>query len=172
MQFGSLGMRVTSNASMVESIAFNSPAQADADVMRRAKALKLQQAHAQFITWLQIKQPDAYNLLRSMRRELVSPGLPLSGLGQDESATSMVTNAVETTQSFFKDVLPSYFQFRAQKDLIQVNLERVKQGLPPIDSETLAPGLTVGVSSGTRTLAYVAVGALAVLGFVHAFKRR
>jgi len=45
-----------------------------------------------------------------------------------------------------KDLAPAYLQFRNQKKIMAMQLQRAKQGLPPLNVEQLAP--TVRVQAG------------------------
>ena len=53
-----------------------------------------------------------------------------------------------------------------QQRIISINLERAKQGLPPIDSSGVIPAYTVGMSSETKSLvtfALIGLGAILLL---------
>ena len=84
----------------------------------------------------------------------------LSGLGQDVDPWGGV--AVSTTSttgsgttnggsfdwatdlfSFAKEAIPAYLAYDAQKDIMDLNLERAKQGLDPIDPGVVAPQVRV-----------------------------
>lgn len=66
---------------------------------------------------------------------------------------------------------PSLLQIKSQNDLMNINIQRAAQGLPPIDSSTLAPTVNVGVSKDLQTLGFVAVGGLVLVGLFAAFKK-
>lgn len=98
------------------------------------------------------------------------------GLPPDGTSTSAggapVTSWGQDLISFTKAVLPSYYQAQAQRDLLNINIKRAEQGLPPIDSGAVAPQVNVGVSPGVQQLGYLAVGGLVLFGLFSAFGRR
>lgn len=84
----------------------------------------------------------------------------LSGLGQDVdpwggigvSTTTKTTTTTNGGTSFewasdlfklAKDAIPAYLAYDAQKDIMDLNLERAKQGLDPIDPGLAAPQVRV-----------------------------
>jgi hypothetical protein len=81
----------------------------------------------------------------------------LSGLGQDVdpwggigvSTTSTTTTNGTTFDwasdlfTFAKEAIPAYLAYDAQKDIMDLNLERAKQGLDPIDPGVVAPQVRV-----------------------------
>lgn len=44
---------------------------------------------------------------------------------------------------FAKEAIPAYLAYDAQKDIMEMNLERARQGLPPIDPGVTAPQVRV-----------------------------
>jgi hypothetical protein len=82
----------------------------------------------------------------------------LSGIGQhlgqgDWWETSTATKTTTTTEdngawyseilSFAKEAVPAYLAYDAQKDIMDMNIERAKQGLPPVDPGVTAPQVRV-----------------------------
>lgn len=79
----------------------------------------------------------------------------LSGLGQDFSdfGISTTTTTSESGSSggewyekifkFAEKAVPAYLAYDAQKDIMKLNLDRAKQGLPPIDPGMTAPQVRV-----------------------------
>jgi hypothetical protein len=49
-------------------------------------------------------------------------------------------------------LLPAVAATWQQKQLLQVQVERAKQGLPPLDANQIAAGVNVGLSSDTQKL--------------------
>jgi hypothetical protein len=80
-------------------------------------------------------------------------GEHLSGLGQDEwgqlgvPTTTTTDNGGEAWYSgildFAKEAVPAYLAYDAQKDLMDLNMERARQGLDPIDPGVTAPQVRV-----------------------------
>jgi hypothetical protein len=115
-------------------------------------------AALQFVAWLDKFSPEmaAAVVQRVGEAPKNGPLNNLSGLwemgqfpGEDASATS----STKTTGFSFswasdllnvaKEVVPAYMAYDAQKDLMAMNIERAKQGLPPIDPGVVAPQVTV-----------------------------
>jgi hypothetical protein len=64
-------------------------------------------------------------------------------------------------------------QAEAQRDLLQMNLDRARQGLPPINAQQYMPGVNVGVSDDTKQLLYIlGFGALGVFALSSVFGGR
>lgn len=87
-----------------------------------------------------------------------SPGLGpyLSGLGQGIDPFGGIGTSTTTTTttsdggawysdvlSFAKEAIPAYLAYDAQKDIMDMNIERAKQGLPPVDPGMTAPQVKV-----------------------------
>lgn len=138
-----------------------------------------------FMNWLQKRNPEAYAVLLTNKPDLVNARrvvntqaitvVPstLRGLADGSITTNEpVTSWGQDILNFFKETLPVYYQSRAQKDLIELNLRRAEQGLDPIDTGTIAPQVNVGVSSDMMQLGYIAVGGLVLVGLFSAFKAR
>ena len=76
----------------------------------------------------------------------------LSGLGQDwwETTTPAPTTTADENGAWYSDILdfakeavPAYLAYDAQKDLMDLNMERAKTGLDPIDPGLTAPQIRV-----------------------------
>lgn len=132
-------------------------------------------AYRSFMDWLKQKQPDVYAGLEMTRPDLVAPDLVFRDsnfLGDAEEVTVAVSDqassgfdvqAVATRAlDILKESLPTYLQYSTQKQLIDLNIERAKRGLAPVDSSTIAPTVNVGVSSDVQKL--VTLGLLGAFG--------
>lgn len=104
-----------------------------------------------FLQWLAINEPVIF---KAAAERAESPGL--SGIAD------FFTSAVDV----IKQAAPAITQYKAQSKILKVQLERAKQGLPPLDTADYAPtikvqpqltpetnyaiqqGLTSGVSGG------------------------
>lgn len=102
----------------------------------------------QFAEWLKRTHPQIYAMA-------VNKNAGLSGLG-DTAPTSTTTPA--GTTSFLDDVLgivkqsvPVLLGTYQQKQLIDINVERAKQGLPPIDQTGIAPQVNVQLQPDQMT---------------------
>lgn len=92
---------------------------------------KTAKARAAFITWLRDSNPEAYQaaMTAATANSVLSDIAPTTSTGFDwkrfvDAATAAAT-AVFTT--------------KAQKDMLKVNIERAKAGLPPVDTSFAAP---------------------------------
>jgi hypothetical protein len=143
--------------------------------------LKPAVAYRSFLDWLKQRQPEVFANLAYTRPDLVSPEMMFESAGflgdvetDPETATeaqSILDRSLDTLQK----LLPTYYQYQTQRQLIDLNIERAKQGLTPVDSGTLAPTVKVGVSSDIqRMLTFGLVGAfgLAALNIFTRNKRR
>lgn len=70
------------------------------------------------------------------------------------------------------NMIPQFMQFDAQHRLMQINLQRAQQGLPPIDASRYTPGIQVGATSDTQRMVYVVAGLAAIAWVGGAFARR
>ena len=69
----------------------------------------------------------------------VSTSTTTAGSGGDFFSFEWATKALDVA----KEAIPSYFQFRTQQQIMDMNIERAKQGLPPIDPGVVAPQVKV-----------------------------
>ena len=79
-------------------------------------------ARAQFVTWLQDKHP-----------ELLTAVLTKSELGQVKEAPkkSLWDKIIDGVTA----IGPAYLQYEAQRKMLKLNIDRAKQGLPPLDPD-------------------------------------
>lgn len=82
--------------------------------------------------------------------------------------------------SFAPQMFMGYTQLSMQRQIAKINLERLRQGLPPLSptqTETYVqrPGVSVGLSPATRNMVIiggVGLGAILLLGMMGKKKRR
>ncbi len=95
----------------------------------------------QFALWLKKRYPKVY--AASMARN------GLSGLGDtaptDTTTPAATTSWLDTISNAIKSVIPAASAAYVAKQTIDVNVERAKAGLPPIDSGALAPQVNVSL---------------------------
>lgn len=107
----------------------------------------------------------------------------LRGMGADAATLPASSDTTGTTvapstdwgvkiSDFLANVLPAVATMQAQKSLIDLNIKRAEQGLPPLDSAAVSPQVNVGVSKGVETLGYVAIGVVALVGIAALFRRK
>lgn len=89
-------------------------------------------ARAAFITWLRNTNPEAY---ASAMRQATSP----QTLGATDPATASTGFDWKKFVEAATAATTAVFQTRAQKDMLKINIERAKAGLPPMDTSFAAP---------------------------------
>lgn len=135
-------------------------------------------AKLEFLDSVKRNYPALYNVA-------VKRGGQLSGLGitqaemlaeQDAFAEpiastpwykSYLDSAIETV----KQLAPAYVGLQQAKTCMQINADRARQGLGPIDCAGLAPQVSVGVSPDIKTFMYLGLGVVAVIAFMTMRKR-
>jgi len=87
-----------------------------------------------------------------------------SGLGQ----ITKTATTTETSSSWFSrltDTLstlaPSYLQYKSQKELLEIQLQRAQEGLPPLETSQYAPAVQIGLDPEQTREAIAAAGAQA-----------
>jgi hypothetical protein len=125
-------------------------------------------AKVKFIAWAKRRYPR-------LHAEAVRAHAPRSGLGDvtatDTPAaaqTGMLDNIVNTIGKLGT----AYAQYKSQSQIIDLNVQRAKAGLPPIDAGDIAPQANVGIAASTRTMMYAGIGALVLVGVLMAASRR
>ena len=71
----------------------------------------------------------------------------------------LAANASTQPRAWYQNVLDSAAQYGAQylvlkqqKDIMDIQTQRLAQGLPPLDVSQYAPGVQVGVDSSTKNM--------------------
>jgi hypothetical protein len=118
-------------------------------------------ATMRFMAWLRKFSPEMHAAVveRMGGREAPPPGplmalsnsWGLSGLGAEDplivSTTTTTTSSgwdwAKDALAFAKDAVPAYLAYDAQKDLMDLNMERARQGQDPIDPGLVAAEVTV-----------------------------
>lgn len=125
-------------------------------------------ARQQFLVWLGARHPNL--------AARVNPG---SGFGAEMAALAAdysLPSANQTTvtaaadDSWWKsltksisEAAPQFIQAKAQYDLMKTNLRRAEQGLPPIDSASIAPTVKVQAQTSPEQNKVLLIGA-AIIG--------
>lgn len=65
-------------------------------------------------------------------------------------------------------VATSYLTFEQQRELLRIQNERARQGLPPLDVSQYTPGVSVGVEQSTRNTLLLGLG---IIGGVYLIGR-
>jgi hypothetical protein len=138
-------------------------------------------AQKRFIRWMKHNEPFLYRV--GLRRMQLQKHNSLSATEPEKSGFSwsgLFTNLVDTVKS----VAPTYLQAKQQKRIIDMQMKRAEQGLPPADVQAYTPAIRIApeitpdtqrvitqvakdsISSGTRNmllLGGLGLGALVLL---------
>lgn len=128
---------------------------------QRAKMALIKNPRVQFAAWLKDKMPDVFAVAeeaainQSQRLKAMQAGVyggaQLGGfmdfftapIETVKEATTATTTAVKSTWEKLLDGAiaggTAYLTYQNQKDMLALNIERAKAGLPPVDSATTAP---------------------------------
>ena len=128
----------------------------------------------QFALWLKKRYPKIYSAS-------ISKG-GLSGLGDtaptDTTTAAATTSWLDTISNTLKSIIPAASAAYIAKQTIDVNIQRAKAGLPPIDSGALAPQVNVSLPpaqvaqlTSAGKYALYGVGALGILFILSKRKR-
>lgn len=88
--------------------------------------------------------------------------------------TSLVAEQRMQSESWIdalERILPAVVSTWQQKEIMQVQVERAKQGLPPLDASQLAAGVNVGLSPEVQRMVWIGGGAL-LLALVYVATQR
>lgn len=137
------------------------------------------QAAKEFLGWLSKYSPEVYAAVMEAVPEAafkIVESPHMAGLGQQDLMVdaAMQTQPAkkpwwETALDIAGSVGTQYLQYKAQQDVLEVQRERARQGLPPITSDVYAPTIRHQVdvppefkraAMGTGTLLALGGGAL------------
>ena len=103
----------------------------------------------QFINWLKRWAPQVYAAAKKRADVAQLQGGTLNGLGGWwDTFTESVGN-----------IGSQYLQFRTQKEILDVQLTRMQQGLPPLQTSEYAPTISIKPDAGTTREITGAIGA-------------
>ncbi len=97
-----------------------------------------------------------------------------SGTASTDTSVPWYTNILNSAIDTIKQLTPVYVGTQQAKTCIQVNAERAKSGLSPIDcaSGGLAPQVSVGVSPDVKMMMYIGLGIGAVYLLMRGLRKR
>jgi hypothetical protein len=115
----------------------------------------------QFYDWLQRRHPRVMDRVMGFGYGTLADATP--------AAAAPDAPWYETLAVGLSKAAPNLITAKAQYDLIKVNMKRSQQGLPPIDSASVAPTVRVQTDlppevKQTNTIIKWAVGGVGVLG--------
>lgn len=115
-------------------------------------------AVVQFANWLRIRHPDVYKKAMAVSYKGLS-GLSASTVAPAGDSGGFLNNVTD----ILKSILPAVAGIYTAKSLIDINISRAKQGLPPIDQSAIAPQVNVGIPPAQLD-AITGVGKIAIFG--------
>lgn len=107
-----------------------------------AQVLPPDEAKAAFVEWLAASYPGLVEaLLEAVGAEevIVTQGL---GQTQEKGLLNQLLDAAQT-------ILPAYLQFEQQREVLDIQLERARAGLPPLNTAQFAPSVQIGLDQET-----------------------
>jgi hypothetical protein len=148
-------------------------------------------AKVQFIEWLKVNQPDLYNV--AVKTHALKNGqMAIHGITDFQPLGAIDFGSFfSTVTDVVGKIAPSVIAARSQRDIVKIQLERAKQGLPPMNTSDFAPVVKVqtditrdnedaltriATSTADNTLqkygVYIAGGLVALLFFMRKKGRR
>jgi hypothetical protein len=129
-----------------------------------------------FLQWLQTNQPAIYRRARPTIVKQAGSALSLAGLGlTDPTTTAAETPAPTSWADSLKNIVMaasqaylSREQIKAQSKVVDLQLNRARAGLPPLDIDLNSMGLQppqvqVGVADNTLKMGALVLGGLGLL---------
>jgi hypothetical protein len=102
-------------------------------------------ARRAFVRWLKRAYPGVVEQLETAL-EAVELERELSGVGQAETEEgSWLDKLIGAAQQ----ILPAYLQYEQQREVLDIQLERARAGLPPLETGQYAPSVQVGLDPET-----------------------
>ena len=103
------------------------------------KRMPTAQSKREFLRWFKQNEPMLY---RVAEKRLKIQGHKRLGATEEKSKFSLsdfFKSAVETV----KQALPTYLQAKQQKQIMDMQIKRAEQGLPPADVEAYTPAIKI-----------------------------
>lgn len=115
---------------------FNPVARTVAWGSERSTAAGSRRSRQQFINWFRNKHPDLYK--KTIDR-VGTPPTGMAGLGVEETEQTWWQKFASTISNLGQQALA----YKTQKELLDVQLQRANQGLPPLDMTNYQPRVLV-----------------------------
>lgn len=110
-------------------------------------------ANKQLLNWIeQAFGPEAAELVRIQADELAAAEANGNGNGNGLAQAEGETDERkwwEKITDAASEVLPKYLQYKTQSDILEVQLDRAREGLPPLQAGEYAPSVQVGLDPET-----------------------
>lgn len=103
-------------------------------------------AKVEFLEWLGRAYPEALAVMANAleQAETIHGRGTINGLGETDQKT-----LVERLVGMAESVLPAYLQYQQQSDILDVQLDRARQGLPPLNTGEYAASMQIGLDRET-----------------------
>lgn len=116
-------------------------------------------AAKKFIAWASKNAPQ---IAREIKREVSKAANVTLSATVPETSRPWYETALDIAQQ----AIPTYIQYQAQRDIMKMQLDRARQGLPPLDTSQIAPTVRVqaevpGVTNWIMPVALIGGGILA-----------
>lgn len=98
-------------------------------------------AAKKFLEWVKATHPRLYAAAEKKAGVTNGGG----GLAAVETKTKDSGGALDRLLTTITSIAPQYLSYRAQQDVLDVQLDRMRQGLPPLSATQYAPGVQVSV---------------------------
>jgi hypothetical protein len=122
-----------------------------------ARAAIREKPAERFLAWVKLAHPRLF--AAAVQRAGVTANGNGARLGQVAPAPTQ--SALDRVLSAITTLAPAFLQAKAQKDLLEVQLDRARNNLPPLDPTQYAPAVQVSVSPASAAAAASAAGAAA-----------
>jgi len=115
---------------------------------RLSKAATIRQRQ-QFVTWMRNWAPDIFAAAKHKADQAE----------RTDGALGQLAGWWETFSTSVTDLGGKYLQFQTQKEILDAQMERMKQGLPPLQTSEYAPTIAIKPDAGTTAEITGAIGA-------------
>lgn len=84
-----------------------------------------------------------------------------------------ISDMLSTVVTSLPDAVKQVYQYKSQKDILDINKQRAAQGLPPLDVSSIAPQINIGIDPQLKAiLIFLGIAAAGGLVYMMVKKRR
>lgn len=103
-------------------------------------------AAEKFLAWVSAMHPKLFDAALKRANARAS-----STLGQVDAKAASEPGPLDRLLTTIQTLAPVYLQAKAQKELLDVQMDRARQGLPPLDPRQYAPAVNLSVDPNLMT---------------------